>query len=71
MNNAQWLKLINPVLLLLLLWQVSTGILGDILGHELFRALHPLGGMLLAVGVVIHLFLNRAWIKATYFRKAR
>lgn len=71
MNNAKWLKLINPLLLMLVLWQVSTGLLADILGHELFEASHPIGGVLLAACVAAHLFLNRGWIKATYFRKTR
>jgi|WetSurMetagenome_2_1015567.scaffolds.fasta_scaffold1185217_2 hypothetical protein len=71
MNNAKWLKFINPLLLALVLWQVTTGTLADVIGHDLFEATHPLGGILLAVCVAIHLFFNRAWIKATYFRKPR
>lgn len=69
MNNAKWLKLINPLLLVLILCQVATGIGADVIGQELFEATHPFGGILLVIFVMIHLFLNRAWIKATYTRK--
>jgi len=68
MNNQKMLGRINPLLLLLVLWQATTGLGGEAMGHELFELLHPLGGILLLVFVAIHIFLNRAWIKATYFK---
>jgi hypothetical protein len=68
MNNARWLKLINPALLVLVVWQAATGMASDILG-KVFEVVHPLAGILLVLFVAIHIFFNRAWIKVTYFKK--
>ena len=72
MNRNVMLKILNPLLGLLMLNQILTGFLAD----ELFRLspnafgiLHEGGGIVLTVGILLHVVLNWAWIKATYLKK--
>jgi hypothetical protein len=69
MNTALWLKRINVVLFVLVLLQAITALTADEIGDKVFEVVHPVGGALLVLGVAFHLYLNRAWIKATYFKK--
>jgi len=63
MSTALWLKRINVLLFVLVVLQAITGLTG------IFAVIHPFGGILLVLAVAAHLYLNRAWIKATYFKK--
>ena len=63
------LKILNPIIALLLINQVFTALISGALSHELFEKLHQTGGLLLLLGVVIHLLLNWSWVKTTYFKK--
>lgn len=65
MNTALWLKRINVLLFVLVLLQAITALIGG----EVLEVIHPFGGILLVLAVAFHLYLNRAWIKATYFKK--
>ena len=62
------LKLSNPILGILLISQLSTGFLADLLPAGSFGILHKGGAIALAIVSVLHVFLNRNWIKASYFR---
>ncbi|HMA63374.1 MAG TPA: hypothetical protein VKP78_12040 [bacterium] len=67
MKNNTALKIINPILGILILNQIFTGFFHDSISHKTFDIVHKGGGVLLAVGVVLHLILNRKWIKANFF----
>jgi hypothetical protein len=68
MKKNSLLKIINPIIGLLMLNQIITGMLGFKLPHEAFEIFHKGGGFILAGLVVVHLLLNWSWIKANYLR---
>ena len=67
MKNNTALKILNPILGILVLNQIFTGFFHDAISHDAFDIFHKGGGILLAAGIVIHLILNRKWIKANFF----
>jgi heme A synthase len=67
MNKTSALKIVNPILAILLLAQLLTGISGPVLPRDWFILLHQGGGLLLAIAAALHVFLNWSWIKATFF----
>jgi hypothetical protein len=62
------LKIVNPVLGLLVLNQIVTGIFIEFL-PEGASELHEWGGYLFVGVAVAHIALNWNWVKATFFRK--
>jgi hypothetical protein len=73
MTRNTLLKFLNPVLGLLVVNQILTGLLaGELfkLSPNAFEILHEDGGIVLAILVILHLILNWNWIKATYFKRA-
>jgi hypothetical protein len=69
MKRNDMLKIVNPVLAVLLLNQICTALLHDLLPDEAFEILHGGGGITLAVFATIHIILNWNWIKANFFKK--
>ena len=69
MTRTSVLKIVNPILGVLLLNQVITGLLHDVLPHEAFEVLHGGGGIVFAIVALLHVMLNWNWIKANFFRK--
>jgi hypothetical protein len=69
MNRVKWLKVVNAVLFILILWQALTGLARDSIPQEVFEILHPTGGLVLVVFAMIHLYLNWGWVKSVYFEK--
>jgi len=63
------LKILNPIIALLLLNQAFTALISGALSRELFEKIHETGGLLLVLGVAIHLLLNWSWVKTTYLKK--
>ena len=70
MKRNSALKVLNPILGLLLLNQLLTGLMGGMLPREAFAAVHKGGGIVLASAVSLHVILNWNWIKANFFRAA-
>lgn len=68
MRNAI-LKILNPVLAVLFLNQILTGILHGAIPKEAYEFLHEGGGMVTAVAVLVHVILNWNWVKANFLRK--
>ena len=68
MKRNVFLKILNPILGLLMLNQILTGLFSEHLSREAFEVLHEGGGMLLTVGVVLHVILNWNWVKANFFK---
>ncbi len=69
MNKAMALKVLNPVLGILLVSQVVSGVASGSISHETFEFVHEGGGIALAVVATIHVVLNWNWVKATYLRR--
>ena len=71
------LKIVNPILGVLLLNQVLTGLLHDMLPHNAYEVLHEGGGIVFAIAALAVAaekpatvsVLNWNWIKANFLRK--
>jgi heme A synthase len=68
MTKNTALKILNPVLVVLLINQILTGLFGLKLSPEAFEIFHRKAAIVLASLVVLHLILNFNWIKANYFK---
>ena len=64
MNKRNLLKIVNVIIGILILNQATTALLSDILPHSVFEVLHEGGGVTLFVVVLVHVYLNWAWVKA-------
>lgn len=69
MNRQLALKIVNPLLGLVFITQVATGLLSSKIPYEVFRPLHKYCGWALTLLVVIHVVLNWSWIKNSLLRK--
>lgn len=69
MNKTKALKLLNPMLGVLVLNQALVGLLHDALPQGAFEVMHEGGGVLLVLGVLLHLMLNWNWVRANFFKK--
>ncbi len=69
MNRTKMLKYINPIIAVLAASQLLSGIFNSMLHPETFETLHKGGGVLLFIGVIVHVVLNWGWVKSTYLRK--
>ncbi|MBI9101804.1 MAG: DUF4405 domain-containing protein [Spirochaetales bacterium] len=64
------LKIINVLLALDFLLIATTAIFHNLIAPTgFYRPFHALPGFIFLGLVIIHLFLNRKWIKANYFKK--
>lgn len=63
------LKTLNPILAILFLNQILTGVLHDAIPKEAYEVLHEGGGILFALAAVLHLIFNWNWVKANFFKK--
>ena len=68
MNKRGLLKIVNVLLAILILNQATTGLLSGILPHSLFEFLHEGGGVTIFIVVLVHVYLNWAWVKANLLR---
>ena len=68
MNRPRLLKIVNVVLFLCVLNQITTGLTSDWLNKDVFAALHPVGGVLVAIFAALHVILNWAWVKSNFIR---
>lgn len=70
MKTAGALRVVNLLLAVDLLLIAVTAILHDlIIPTGFYGPLHALPGFLFLALVIIHLILNRKWIKSNYFKK--
>lgn len=69
MKRNTMLKILNPILGILLVNQIVTGLLNDSISHETFETLHKPGGIVLTIAIALHVFLNWNWIKANFFKR--
>lgn len=66
MTRTTALKIVNPILGILALNQIVTGLFGEDLPPETFEILHEGGGILFAVTALIHLALNWGWVRSNF-----
>ena len=69
MKTQKVLKVLNPLLPILVLWQLFTSLFRSQIGYEAFERTHPIGGFLLVIVAAAHLILNWGWVKNAYFKK--
>jgi len=65
MNRQKALRTLNPVMLLVLLYQGVTGIFRFSF-YEHFKLMHPIFGFVLLLLGVLHLILNWPWVRSNY-----
>ncbi len=70
MKRNTMLKIVNPILGILVVNQILTGLLGETLPPKAFEIMHEDGGFVLAIVAALHLILNWNWVKANYFKRA-
>ncbi len=68
MKKNTALKIINPILFFLLVFQLFTGLFHGLFSKETFEAIHAGNGVVLAVFALVHLALNWTWVKSTYLK---
>ena len=68
MNKPRLLKIVNIILFLCVLNQITTGLGSDLLNKDVFAILHPLGGILVAILAAAHVALNWAWVRSNFLR---
>jgi hypothetical protein len=69
MKQSSVLKILPPVLALLVLNQISTGIFHFDISKEVFGFVHRGSGILFGFIVLLHLAMNWNWVKTNYFKK--
>ena len=69
MKRNAILKILNPILAILFLNQILTGILHDAIPKEAYEFFHEGGGISFAVAAVLHVILNWNWVKANFCRR--
>ena len=69
MSRNKALKVVNLILLVLLINQAATGMLGMDLPNWAFEWGHKRAAYVLITLAIIHLVLNWNWMKANYFKK--
>ena len=69
MEKRTALKFINMIIAILILNQASSAFLRGLMGREAFELLHQGGGILLLIGIIIHVILNWGWVKSTFHKK--
>jgi len=69
MGADRYLKYVNPVLFLVLLIQVVTGVAMALFEWEAVHELHETNGFILIAVAATHITLNRGWIGRMYFGK--
>lgn len=69
MKRSSILKILNPILGILFLNQILTGLFHDAISKEAYEFFHVGGGILFAVAAVLHVILNWNWVKANFYKK--
>jgi protein-S-isoprenylcysteine O-methyltransferase Ste14 len=68
MNKNKMNKVLAPVLAVLAVNQILTGVFGMSLPPSAFNVLHRGGGFVLLAAAVLHVLLNWGWVKANYLK---
>jgi hypothetical protein len=68
MNRNKMNKVLVPILAVLLVNQILTGMFGTSLPPTAFDVLHRGGAVVLLVAAGAHVVLNWAWVRANYLK---
>lgn len=71
MKRNSILKVLNPILALLFLNQILTGMLNEVIPKGAYEFFHEGGGTILTFAVILHVILNWNWVKATFLKKKK
>ncbi|OGV68893.1 MAG: hypothetical protein A3K19_03190 [Lentisphaerae bacterium RIFOXYB12_FULL_65_16] len=66
MNRTKALKILNPTLGVVVLCQAITALLHETIPDKVFEVVHSTGGVLLLLGIALHVTLNWNWIRANF-----
>ncbi len=69
MDKPTWLKRINVLLFIFLLFQGVTALLSEVMNPDVFAVIHPIGGAILVALAFIHLGLNWGWVRMVVLAK--
>jgi hypothetical protein len=69
MNKNRANKVLVPILAVLLINQIASGMFGMSLSPGAFAVLHRGGAMALLVAAGLHAILNWGWVKANYLKR--
>ncbi|HNS20652.1 MAG TPA: hypothetical protein PKH24_09140 [Sedimentisphaerales bacterium] len=59
------MRILNPILAVLVVTQALSVIFGEHLSYKAFEVIHEGGGMLLLIGIALHVVLNWKWVRAS------
>lgn len=68
MDKQKALKGVNLLLGITFLSVALSGVFHSWIPYVLYRQVHPLAGFLLVILVVMHVYLNWAWIKLNFLK---
>lgn len=68
MKRNALLKILNPILAVLFVNQVTTGALHGYLSEEAYEILHEGSGVVFAVAALLHVIMNWNWVKANFLK---
>ncbi len=69
MKRSSWLKVVNVLLFLSFMCQAVTGLGHSYIPYRIYVKIHSNSGMLFVILVLIHVWMNRSWIKNNLFKK--
>ena len=69
MKRNSIFKIVNPILAILFLNQILTGLLNEVIPEKTYGVIHGGGGFLIAIAVLVHVIFNWNWVKANFFKK--
>ena len=58
-------------LFVLILSQTTTALIHESIPYEVFKGIHGIGGFLMAVIVLVHLWANWTWVVNTLFKRRK
>lgn len=68
-SSQALLKIVNPIVLVLFSVQAAGGFLHDQIPYAIFSPAHKSVGLLMTVGITLHIVLNRKWFTTAFKRK--
>lgn len=69
MKKNSVFKVLNPILAILFLNQILTGLFNEVIPEKTYGLIHGGGGFLIAIAVVVHVIFNWNWVKANFYPK--
>ena len=67
--KTNWLKILNPFLGFVFLFQVIIGFFNEYIPEDLFESMHKTCAIILLICIFAHIYLNWNWVRVTFFKK--